>query len=156
MGIIIKLGTQRFNFLSNFYKCNITIGNPMNLTFDSAEAAYQALKSENPEEWKLIQNTNSPGSAKNIGRKITLRNDWEHVKKEAMYFVLSLKFKNEVLKKQLIDTYPHTIVEGNYWHDNYWGVCYCNACPGVGENMLGVLLMTIRKAKVTELYIKEQ
>lgn len=36
------------------------------------------------------------------------------------------------------------LIEGNYWHDTYWGVC-----EGVGENHLGKLLMEIRN----ELYI---
>lgn len=32
------------------------------------------------------------------------------------------------------------IYEGNDWHDVYWGVC-----NGVGENMLGKMLMKIRQ-----------
>jgi predicted NAD-dependent protein-ADP-ribosyltransferase YbiA (DUF1768 family) len=32
------------------------------------------------------------------------------------------------------------LVEGNYWHDTFWGVC-----NGVGENYLGEILMHVRQ-----------
>lgn len=37
------------------------------------------------------------------------------------------------------------IVEGNYWHDNYWGNCTCDKCKNIeGQNKLGKILMKIR------------
>ena len=37
------------------------------------------------------------------------------------------------------------LIEGNTWHDNYWGDCSCNRCKSKsGENMLGILLMELR------------
>ena len=44
-------------------------------------------------------------------------------------------------------------VEGNHWHDTYWGVCNPEAfgkppctkgCGGTGENQLGKILMRVR------------
>jgi predicted NAD-dependent protein-ADP-ribosyltransferase YbiA (DUF1768 family) len=60
--------------------------------------------------------------------------------------LLKLKFNNPDLQQKLIATYPEELIEGNYWHDTYWGVC-----EGVGENHLGKLLMEIRN----ELYIEK-
>ena len=28
------------------------------------------------------------------------------------------------------------IIEGNYWHDVYWGQCTCEKCVGKGKNKL--------------------
>jgi predicted NAD-dependent protein-ADP-ribosyltransferase YbiA (DUF1768 family) len=39
----------------------------------------------------------------------------------------------------LLETKDATLIEGNTWGDQYWGVC-----AGVGENHLGKLLMQIR------------
>jgi hypothetical protein len=63
-----------------------------------------------------------------------------------MQRALSLKFnQNPNLKEQLIKTGEAQLVEGNYWHDNFWGNCFCDQCEGLeGENKLGVLLMELR------------
>ena len=37
------------------------------------------------------------------------------------------------------------LIEGNTWHDNYWGVCSCSKCNGRGKNRLGKLLMKVRE-----------
>jgi predicted NAD-dependent protein-ADP-ribosyltransferase YbiA (DUF1768 family) len=39
----------------------------------------------------------------------------------------------------LAATSPAELIEGNTWHDTFWGVC-----DGIGENNLGRLLMKIR------------
>lgn len=50
------------------------------------------------------------------------------------------------IKKKLICQMPNgtdygfpDIVEGNQWHDTFWGVC-----NGVGQNNLGQILMNVR------------
>jgi hypothetical protein len=48
------------------------------------------------------------------------------------------------LAAKLVATYPRMLIEGNNWHDNYWGSCRCDVCGFKGMNVLGVLLMTIR------------
>jgi predicted NAD-dependent protein-ADP-ribosyltransferase YbiA (DUF1768 family) len=50
------------------------------------------------------------------------------------------KFKNEELAQLLIDTDDHELIEGNWWHDYFWGVC-----NGKGENHLGKILMDVRE-----------
>ncbi len=58
--------------------------------------------------------------------------------------VLHAKFGDPELADQLVSTHPHQLVEGNTWHDQFWGDCHCGRCPGDGENMLGVALMELR------------
>ena len=37
------------------------------------------------------------------------------------------------------------LIEGNYWHDNYWGNCLCPKCKEIeGQNQLGKILMKVR------------
>ena len=55
--------------------------------------------------------------------------------------IVRTKFEqNSDIRQKLIDTYPEELIEGNYWHDTFWGVC-----EGVGENHLGQILMQIRR-----------
>lgn len=45
----------------------------------------------------------------------------------------------------IVGTYPHALVEGNYWHDNIWGNCECAKCISfAGQNLLGQLLEVLR------------
>ena len=44
----------------------------------------------------------------------------------------------------LLSTGDVAIIEGNYWHDNFYGQCTCEKCAGKGKNKLGKLLMDIR------------
>lgn len=59
---------------------------------------------------------------------------------------LLAKFKQNIsLKELLLETNDCYLIEGNYWHDNIWGICYCKKCENIkGENRLGKLLMKIR------------
>ena len=51
-------------------------------------------------------------------------------------------YQNPQLAEKLIATADRKIVEGNTWHDTFWGV---DAATGKGENHLGVILMKIRE-----------
>ena len=71
---------------------------------------------------------------------------WEEVKDDVMLKVLRSKFRNnEDLRNKLLETGDAILIEGTTgWHDNYWGICSCEKCGGVGKNMLGTLLMQVR------------
>ena len=128
-------------FLSNFFPVPVRIGD---MVYPTSEHAYQALKTNDPNERAWIAATRTPFQAKTRGRDVTLLSYWEDVKLEVMAEVLREKFRDETLAAQLIATYPKELVEGNDWHDQYWGDCHCGHCNGPGENMLGELLMTLR------------
>ena len=61
--------------------------------------------------------------------------------------VVICKFmQNPDLMKKLLATGDAKLVEGNTWHDNYWGICRCGSRDkcGTGSNMLGKILMQVR------------
>lgn len=93
------------------------------------------------EDWKKIASLKTPGQAKREGQKLALRDDWERIKIEVMRILLFEKFLSHPdLAERLIATGEAELVEGNTWGDTYWGVC-----DGKGLNMLGKLLMDLRK-----------
>lgn len=123
-------------WLSNFAKVTI---NYRGLVYMSTEAAYQGQKTLDFGD-RVIMSGSSPSVAKEMGMKVTLREDWDTIKLGIMYDVNLIKFQQEPFKSQLLATGDQDLVEGNDWGDRYWGVC-----SGVGENNLGKILMRIRE-----------
>ena len=80
-----------------------------------------------------------------LGRRVKLRPDWENVKNEVMRELLMVKFGSGKLREWLLATGDEKLVEGNTWHDNYWGSCICPRCRNRGRNELGKTLMAIRQ-----------
>ena len=112
--------------------------------YPSSEHAFQAAKSDDPRIKETIRQAKTPGKSKQLGRECKCRSDWDCVKEDIMLDILRLKFGEPILRKLLLSTRTYELIEGNYWHDNYWGVCACDACPGAGRNALGELLMKLR------------
>jgi ribA/ribD-fused uncharacterized protein len=79
---------------------------------------------------------------------VDLRPDWERIKKQVMLRVVLAKFaRNPELAAELRETGNACLIEGNTWHDNYWGDCRCGgpSCTGTdGWNYLGQILMAAR------------
>ena len=138
---IINNFSNEYAFLSNFYAVNITFDG---IVFPSVEHAYQAAKTLNTEMRITISKIVYPGQAKRFGKRLDLREDWESIKQNIMWQLLTKKFRHLELASKLIDTGLAELIEGNNWHDNYWGVCYCNSCHGDGLNKLGHQLMDLR------------
>jgi hypothetical protein len=46
------------------------------------------------------------------------------------------------------------LIEGNWWHDNFYGSCTCNKCVNKGENNLGKILMKIREELLEKTFNK--
>ena len=132
----IEKFNEQYSFLSNFYPCLIEFEGDI---YPTLEHAYQAAKTHNPDERRLIREEERTGKAKHRGRYVTKREDWEQIKVKIMRELLKKKFENPQLRKLLLDTYPHELIEGNTWGDTFWG-----KCNGHGKNMLGTLLMQVR------------
>lgn len=130
-----------YRFLSNFYPCPIEFEGRM---YPTSEHAYQAAKTTEDAFRALIAEL-STGAAKRHGRALAMREDWEAVKVPIMLRLLQKKFRDPILKAALLQTGERYLCESNYWHDNFWGNCDCNTCLNTGQNMLGVLLMQVRK-----------
>ena len=62
--------------------------------------------------------------------------------------ILIAKFHNTPLMQRLLNTKDAYLIEGNQWHDNFWGICIKSDCPkcqdSIGHNNLGLLLMELR------------
>lgn len=140
-----------FEYLSNFYPAQVELDG---VTYPTVENAFQAAKTLNPEE-RIPFVTCSPAEAKKMGRALNLRKDWEDVKEDVMRALLLQKFAvgSENLEK-LCATYPAPIIEGNDWHDTYWGKCQCPKCHG-GENRLGDILEWIRRMDLAQRAVEE-
>src|SRR6266568_5643057 len=108
----------RYRFLSNFWITPIVFGVDI---YKSVEHAYQAAKTNILSERELIQNARTPGEAKRMGKTVTLRPDWEHVKTKVMHDLVLQKFSGDPLRAQLLATDNAELIEGNTWHDNFLG-----------------------------------
>lgn len=142
---IITRFVREYYWLSNFYPSPIVCEG---IQYPTVEHAFQAMKSMDVHIRKVVSELSSPGEAKKYGRTIHLRPDWDQVKVTLMHQLLEAKFMHPELKAQLQATQVIKLVEGNYWHDNFWGHCFCEKCRNdpkiVGKNMLGRILMSIR------------
>ncbi len=138
---------ESHDFLSNFYIHSIYYNG---FLFPTSEHAYQAHKclEIGGKDFLAIQSASKPGIAKNLGQVVMLRDDWLEVKDSIMLDILRVKFSDIDLKRKLLETKGFYLVEGNTWHDNYWGICFntkCHCSGKIGLNVLGRLLMQVRK-----------
>lgn len=129
-----------YYFLSNMYPVADMVadlsGNKY--TFSNAEAMFQAQK--NLAYAKQFEGLDG-FKARNLGRKVAIkdRNAWNNLGRlEAMANALNTKFSNPELMSKLSNIQGE-IVEDNTWGDTFWG-----KSNGVGENVLGQMLMNIR------------
>ena len=139
-----------FVWLSNFYYHDkgITVEHLFQASKPHKDAMYTGGEyDEDSINWQeVILQAETPGKAKALGRKAPLRKDWDKTKIEVMYNALVDKFNVRMLGDWLVATGDIPLIDGNHWHDNYWGNCLCNreSCFPLGHNHLGILLMRIR------------
>ena len=126
-----------YAFLSNFYYSSFIY---QGRQYPTVEHFFQAHKAKTEEDFIMILTEATPGGAKRAGRKVNLREDWEEVKDGLMLEALRAKFSIKGLREKLLATDNEELIEGNYWHDTYWGVC-----NGIGQNKLGKMLMQVRE-----------
>lgn len=122
-----------YAFLSNMYEYPVDFNGYI---YKCAEAAFQAQKC--PERSAEFVNLNGV-EAKRLGKTVHLRDDWEQNKVEIMANIIVNKFYPAHLRFALFSTGDTPLVEDNTWGDKFWG-----RCNGVGENMLGRVLMYVR------------
>ena len=138
-------------FLSNFYYSPINFDGK---TAPTVEHAFQAAKTFNQEQRQSILQTPSPAQAKQLGRSVILREDWEKVKFDIMLMLLKQKFSQADLQQKLLDTGKVELIEGNTWNDKIWGCVLING-QWIGQNHLGKLLMQVRADIQNKLTLKE-
>lgn len=125
-------------FLGNFWRARMFI---YGRWWNWVEAPYQAQKTNVLAEQKLIWESTKPMEARNLGQKVTIRPDWDEVKRSVMKECCLAKFlQHPDLRKQLMETGDITLIEDSPV-DWYWG---CGK-DGTGQNVLGQVLMEIRE-----------
>ena len=133
----IKEFRGKYYFLSNFFEVPVHYDG---ITYLNNEAAFQAMKVKDVNVRKQFGQLD-PSKAKQKGRRVQLRHDWEKVKEQYMYEICKAKFEQNLdLKERLLATGDQHLEEGNTWNDTEWGVC-----NGKGKNKLGKILMNIRE-----------
>lgn len=144
---MINSFTGRYRFLSNFYPVEIE---HQGIKYPSVEHYYVAMKIKGDQQIdgkyltmndcrEAISKIPDAGKVKKLGKILKIRKDWDQVKMDIMLWAIREKFKNEDLKQMLLDTSEKELIEGNWWGDQYWGVC-----NGKGDNNLGKILMRVR------------
>lgn len=125
-----------YRFLSNFY---------VHESGHCAEILYQAKKALVPAERDQILSCGSPRRAKYLSHFITIKPAWDEVRVMEMTYIVAEKFQIPDLAERLLATNCAELIEGNTWHDNFWGVCRCKICnEKKGLNFMGTILESVR------------
>jgi N-glycosidase YbiA len=131
---------EPYGCLSNFSPHGVDLDG---LWWPTVEHYFQAQKFPGTPHAEAIRLAASPKAAKLLGRsrQYPLRPDWEEVKDEVMRRAVLRKFElHEQPREVLLSTGEEELVE-NAPSDYYWG---CGR-DGTGKNMLGKMLMKVRK-----------
>ncbi|HAY22248.1 MAG TPA: DUF1768 domain-containing protein [Desulfobacterales bacterium] len=133
--------TGQYGFLSNLYPAEIVFEGRK---FRSSEDAYQYGKPKSPEvaEWLVLApKPHLCAAAAHALFVFDIRPEWNSIKIERMRAVLLAKFtQHESLRLKLLETGDAQLIEASNT-DAFWGI----GKKGNGKNMLGVLLMDIRR-----------
>ncbi len=135
-----------FGFLSNFSLHGFR--EPNGACWRTNEHFYQASKTTHPVWRKKIYESKTPALARELGQLAPgIGCKWKRRQVPTMLQGLLFKFgQHEVIKDKLLSTDGYRLIEGNSWHDNFWGNCTCKKCEKIeGKNKLGGLLMIIRE-----------
>jgi ribA/ribD-fused uncharacterized protein len=130
--------------LGNFAACDLRLKGPdgRQRHYPSVEHYFQASKTLDPELHDTVANCSSPREAKQAGRTLPLRADWEDHKLEIMRAALEEKFRQEPFRTRLMKTGERQIIEKSQ-HDTEWGARQTDE-GWEGENKLGGLLQEVR------------
>ena len=129
-----------YRWMSNFHECLVQFEGDI---YPSSEHAYQAAKYDSKQRTPFFAGTMqiSPVRSKKLGAKAELDpNEWDERRLRVMQDIVFSKFLLHLhLREQLKATKGKYLEETNHWGDCYWGVC-----DGIGDNMLGKILMATR------------
>ena len=146
---IVNFFAGEHEFLSNFHVMS-EVFEYRGVHWEHVEGAYQASKLAVVSDKELGDlSLMSPKDIKGLSRVWKDANmidpEWHDKKYKVMEELLRLKFSIPYLREKLNELKDVHIVEANYWHDNYWGACYCPKCHNLEhQNKLGKLLMQIQ------------
>lgn len=110
--------------------------------FPTAEAAFQSFKNpSDPGYVTALRDSRNGHVARTIGNRMRPSDGWDESKLGIMEYVLRLKYEQHPeIKHNLISSGLRPLIEHTQ-SDSYWG----DNGDGTGKNMLGILLMKLRK-----------
>lgn len=133
--------TGPYAFMSNFEPCSFRM---YNITFPSSEYAYQWHKLIHQGDREALLKCPTPGRAMRFAQHCEIVTGWDELRTGVMLGVLLEKFwQHPELREKLNATKGQRLIEGNKWHDRFWGMELEDG-HWVGENHLGRILMIIR------------
>ena len=160
---MIKEFKGDYAFLSNFFLALQEVYHEYfarSFLYPSNEHYFQAMKTLDLGQHIAISNAPTPGIAKKMGSrrgfmmgngvlfKIVLRPDWNNIKLGVMSRGVEHKIRQHPnLLHLLLKTYPMDLQEGNWWGDDFWGVCFKR---GKGYNHLGSIIKILRGILLSE------
>lgn len=138
--LIIDSFTGDFAFLDNCYPCEILFEG---LKYPSAEHAYQASKTDDPNRRLIVANLLDGETARSYGKSnLRITSEFTSIRLSIMRRILEAKFFDNIhLAKMLIETMESTLLYPARGNDLFWG---CRNLGRNGDNQLGRLLMEIR------------
>jgi predicted NAD-dependent protein-ADP-ribosyltransferase YbiA (DUF1768 family) len=133
------------------HSCDIVVDR---WTYPSVENAYQAAKCQWKDDKCLMVNA-SPSESKQLVKEVVCVDNFNRIgTMEALLYqkfgvdmsLAQMSMSHANLQVKLLNTGREIIIEGNTWHDNFWGNCTCSRCIHTpGANVLGSLLMHVRE-----------
>ncbi len=143
MKVEFSSNTPEHAILSNFANTPFTMQlKAGTYRFANAEAAFQVCKVlpmtvADIERFRIMP----ANIARNEGKKVALRPDWDTARLDAMRWVLKAKFASPLCREALL-AYP---VDTEFIHiapwDGFWGT----GKDGHGQNMMGQMIGELRK-----------
>jgi ribA/ribD-fused uncharacterized protein len=130
---------SKWNGLSNFADSEFSLDGK---TWKTVEHYFQAQKTTDEKEKERVRKSFTPKIAKQAGRQVQLRSDWEDIKIDVMRKALAKKFEIQKYRELLLLTKERPIYEDANW-DAFWGTGQARGTGG--KNTLGNLLMELRK-----------
>jgi len=131
---------KNYGFLSNLYKQSLIFEE---ISFPTAEHAYQygKFKDEKVRDWAMM--APKPHLLAILAHGLfswDMTKNWSKNRVARMHEVLRVKYSEPELRKKLLETGNSILVEDSKT-DPFWGI----GKGGKGKNMLGKLLMKVRK-----------
>lgn len=120
--------------LSNFWRSSFELDG---VVYKTVEHYFQSKKTLNAIDCSRIRSAKTPSKAKRLGRKCTLRKDWEEIKELVMLRALRAKFSKEGRCREVLLSTEDASLHEMSPYDMYWGY--------KGKNRLGALLEQVRE-----------
>jgi len=127
---------EKYAFLSMYYPSQLTYDN---ITYNCLATAFLGNLVTDITQKKMIAKSAPSRATIMVVNSDEKKNLSEEKQLELMYELCKIKFSDESLKKELLNTNNEELVNFTTWNNTFWGIT-----NGEGKNHLGKILMRIR------------